>query len=148
MKGVGSDVHGPTMRRLDIATHNPKCTSTFRTHCTHAHCVPLPIPPLPYHLHIVYNYIYHHYPDHHYPIICTLCTITYTTITLSSAHCVPLPIPPLPYHLHIPPLSEGHVGPFNVANYSQLLAVRYIALWSSNAFVCRHGKLGNVTSAK
>jgi hypothetical protein len=34
IKGVGSDVHGPTLRRLRIATHTPKCTATFRTHCT------------------------------------------------------------------------------------------------------------------
>jgi hypothetical protein len=33
IKGVGSDVHGLTIRRLDIATHTPKCTATFRTHC-------------------------------------------------------------------------------------------------------------------
>jgi hypothetical protein len=33
IRSVGSYVHGPTMRRLDIATHNPKCTATFRTHC-------------------------------------------------------------------------------------------------------------------
>jgi hypothetical protein len=34
IKGVGSDVHGPTKHRLDIATHTPKCTVTFRKHCT------------------------------------------------------------------------------------------------------------------
>jgi len=45
-------------------------------------------------------------------------------------------------------MSESQVGPFNLASYSELLAVHYIALWSSNAFVCRHGKLGRVTSAE
>jgi hypothetical protein len=33
IKGVGSDIQGPTMRRLDIATHTPKRTATLRTHC-------------------------------------------------------------------------------------------------------------------
>jgi hypothetical protein len=37
MKGVGSDVHGPILRRTYIATHTPKCTATLRTHCTYAH---------------------------------------------------------------------------------------------------------------
>jgi hypothetical protein len=31
VKVVGSDVYGPTTRRLDIATHTPKCTATSRT---------------------------------------------------------------------------------------------------------------------
>jgi hypothetical protein len=34
INGVGSDVHGPTLLRLDIAIHTAKCTATFRTHCT------------------------------------------------------------------------------------------------------------------
>jgi hypothetical protein len=33
IKGVGSDVHGPTMCHLDIASHTPKCTATFGVHC-------------------------------------------------------------------------------------------------------------------
>jgi hypothetical protein len=33
IKSVGSYDHGPTMRRLENAPHNPKCTATFRTHC-------------------------------------------------------------------------------------------------------------------
>jgi hypothetical protein len=35
IKVVGSDVHGSTMLRLDIATHAPKCIATFRTHGTY-----------------------------------------------------------------------------------------------------------------
>jgi hypothetical protein len=31
IKGFGSDVHGPTTRRLDTATHTPKRRATFRT---------------------------------------------------------------------------------------------------------------------
>jgi hypothetical protein len=42
IKSVGSDVNGSAMRRLDITTHNPKGTATFRMYCEGDYTAPCP----------------------------------------------------------------------------------------------------------